>query len=132
MSAPTMWLVECSVLDAAWYVWAPKTGEQVARFYGPDAEARARAYHASLTRPDWSTVGPQLVEALRQVVAHAGEKCPHANTYRGGVQWTICEDCGEKWADDEGGKPREGLTSYVWQEARTALAAADALTRGTR
>lgn len=29
--------------------------------------------------------------------------CTHEETYRGGAIWTICSDCGEKWADDEGG-----------------------------
>jgi hypothetical protein len=34
--------------------------------------------------------------------------CYHEDTYRGGVIWTICRDCGMKWADDEGGfkKPK--------------------------
>lgn len=34
--------------------------------------------------------------------------CTHENTHRGGIIWTICGDCGRKWADDEGGfQPHE-------------------------
>lgn len=33
------------------------------------------------------------------------QTCTHENTHRGGVLWEICDDCGAKWADDEGGKP---------------------------
>lgn len=36
------------------------------------------------------------------------EQCMHEETYRGGTIWTICQACGRKWADDEGGfKPHE-------------------------
>lgn len=28
--------------------------------------------------------------------------CPHENTHRRGVIWTVCDDCGATWADDEG------------------------------
>lgn len=37
--------------------------------------------------------------------------CMHENTHRGGVLWEICDDCGAKWADDEGGKPK-----FEWPE----------------
>jgi len=30
-------------------------------------------------------------------------ECEHDNTHRGGVIWTVCDGCGKKWADDEGG-----------------------------
>lgn len=34
--------------------------------------------------------------------------CTHDETYRGGSIWTICHECGMKWADDKGGfKPYE-------------------------
>jgi hypothetical protein len=32
--------------------------------------------------------------------------CAHEETHRGGVLWEICDSCGMKWADDEGGKPK--------------------------
>lgn len=31
--------------------------------------------------------------------------CEHEDTHRGGSIWEICDSCGKKWADDEGGKP---------------------------
>lgn len=34
-----------------------------------------------------------------------GEICQHEETHRGGAIWEICDSCGKKWADDEGGKP---------------------------
>jgi hypothetical protein len=33
------------------------------------------------------------------------EICQHEETHRGGAIWEICDGCGKKWADDEGGKP---------------------------
>ena len=33
--------------------------------------------------------------------------CLHEETHRGGVIWEICDSCGAKWADDEGGKPAD-------------------------
>jgi hypothetical protein len=42
-------------------------------------------------------------------------------TSRGGVIWTICDDCGMKWADDRGGfKPHKDAPAVA--EARAALA----------
>jgi hypothetical protein len=40
-----------------------------------------------------------LSEALRNV-------CMHEETHRGGAIWEICDWCGCKWADDEGGRPK--------------------------
>jgi hypothetical protein len=31
--------------------------------------------------------------------------CYHDETHRAGAIWEICDLCGKKWADDEGGKP---------------------------
>ena len=33
--------------------------------------------------------------------------CCHEDTHRGGAIWEICDHCGMKWADDEGGKPED-------------------------
>jgi hypothetical protein len=42
--------------------------------------------------------------ALKDLLDHVdAETCVHENTHRGGTLWTICDDCGRKWADDEGG-----------------------------
>lgn len=48
--------------------------------------------------------------------------CQHEETHRGGFLWEICDSCGAKWADDEGGKP-EWKDPVEWTEARAALAA---------
>lgn len=45
-------------------------------------------------------------ELLEDLVVHIEDNtCTHENTYRGGAIWEICDDCGDKWADDRGGKP---------------------------
>lgn len=31
--------------------------------------------------------------------------CMHEDTHRGGVIWEICDQCGQSWADDQGGRP---------------------------
>ena len=47
--------------------------------------------------------------------------CQHEITHRGGAIWEICDSCGAKWADDEGGfKPFEYPEDIV--HARQALA----------
>ena len=46
----------------------------------------------------------QARDALQALSKHAdGLMCRHEDTYRGGAIWTICRDCGQKWADDRGG-----------------------------
>lgn len=41
---------------------------------------------------------------LANLVDHVDSTtCQHDSTHRGGVIWTICDDCGKKWADDRGG-----------------------------
>lgn len=43
---------------------------------------------------------------IRQMLDHIERNtCTHEETHRGGVIWEICDGCGAKWADDEGGKP---------------------------
>lgn len=45
-------------------------------------------------------------ELLQELVAHIEDStCTHDSTHRGGAIWEICDDCGDKWADDRGGKP---------------------------
>jgi len=55
---------------------------------------------ASMTVPsdDLSTLQSLLSWAEAQI-------CLHEETHRGGAIWEICDQCGAKWADDEGGKP---------------------------
>ena len=48
----------------------------------------------------------QLYSALNRLVSFADNQiCRHEETHRGGLIWEICDFCGAKWADDEGGKP---------------------------
>lgn len=45
-----------------------------------------------------------LKASLKDMLANYDcNTCTHEDTYRGGAIWTICEGCGRKWADDEGG-----------------------------
>ena len=69
---------------------------------------------------------PALVDALEAVLKHAEEhipECLHEDTHRGGAIWEICDQCGAKWADDEGGRP-EWKEPPEWAMARAALTAA--------
>lgn len=58
--------------------------------------------------------------ALSALLEHVDrETCTHEETHRGGAIWTICDSCGRKWADDEGG--------FIPHEDAPAVAAARAL-----
>lgn len=47
---------------------------------------------------------PVTLKALKALLDHVDRNtCEHEETHRGGVIWTICDGCGRKWADDEGG-----------------------------
>jgi hypothetical protein len=46
--------------------------------------------------------------------------CQHEETHRGGFLWEICDVCGDKWADDMGGKT-EWKDPPEWVAARAAL-----------
>jgi hypothetical protein len=70
-----------------------------------------------------------LKAALRALLDHVDrETCLHEETHRGGYLWTICDHCGRKWADDEGGfvphqdsvpvaEARKILAAKTWWEA---------------
>lgn len=63
----------------------------------------------------------RLTDALRNLLRRDQQNtCQHENTHRGGVIWEICDDCGLKWADDEGGKP-VWQDPQEWIDARAAL-----------
>ena len=48
----------------------------------------------------------KLIEAAEALLKRDERNtCQHENTIRGGTLWTLCQDCGRKWADDEGGFP---------------------------
>jgi len=61
------------------------------------------------------------VPAIRAALDYAGRNiCAHEDTERGGFIWTICQQCGAKWADDQG-----GFEPSIWPEILDA--AMDAL-----
>jgi hypothetical protein len=63
----------------------------------------------------------KLREALHNLVSYVDlNECHHENTHRGGSIWTICSECGAKWADDEGGF-RPYCEPTVVTAARAAL-----------
>lgn len=54
----------------------------------------------------------RLVKALRGLLNYAERKtCLHDETHRAGLIWEICDSCGKKWSDGEGGKP---LDAHMW------------------
>ena len=62
-----------------------------------------------------------LIDALKGVLRRDEiNTCCHEETYRGGAIWEICNMCGEKWADDKGGKP-EWQDPPEWDKAYTAI-----------
>lgn len=71
-----------------------------------------------------------ILAALKGLLRYAEiNTCQHDETHRGGAIWTICDQCGRKWADDEGGfqpyvEPKE-IT-----EAHAAIAAAEPKAEG--
>jgi hypothetical protein len=45
-----------------------------------------------------------LLRLLESAVDHYYRNvCTHEDTHRGGFLWTICDGCGSRWADDQGG-----------------------------
>lgn len=63
----------------------------------------------------------RLLALVRDLLAEIDRsKCHHEDTHRGGVLWTICDGCGKKWADDEGGfVPHQDSTAVI--AARSVL-----------
>jgi hypothetical protein len=55
---------------------------------------------------------PRRLGLVRDLLKHIEQNtCTHDETHRGGAIWEICDSCGAKWADDEGGKPE-----FVWPD----------------
>ena len=49
-----------------------------------------------------------MVRCFSELLKYAEcNTCLHEETHRGGAIWTICDQCGAKWADDEGGVPHD-------------------------
>lgn len=64
----------------------------------------------------------RALEALRALMRRSQrDLCHHEETHRGGVLWEICDHCGAKWADDEGGKP-EWRDPEEWDQGYAVIA----------
>lgn len=49
-----------------------------------------------------------IIPTFQALLRHAEcNYCTHEETHRAGSIWEICDSCGMKWADDEGGKPTD-------------------------
>ena len=83
----------------------------------------------SVTTESHAELLKQALSAL-EVAAEAivWNMCFHENTHRGGAIWTICDDCGAKWADDRGGfkKPKLPKGYGVAMQAISAIRATGA------
>lgn len=64
----------------------------------------------------------RLREALKGLLDYSERyTCQHEETHRVGFLWEICDVCGDKWADDMGGKT-EWKDPPEWIAARAVLA----------
>lgn len=69
---------------------------------------------------------PDDVVLVRGLVEHIERNtCTHEETHRSGAIWEVCDSCGARWADDEGGRPTFKWPPIV-EKARAELAAAKA------
>jgi hypothetical protein len=103
-----LWLADRFDDVGDWYEFDAKT-------WVPGAAAELRRLHS---------VNAELLVALQKLLRRDElNTCQHHETHRGGVLWTICSDCGRKWADDEGGMPK-WRDPPEWKAARAAIALA--------
>jgi hypothetical protein len=83
---------------------------------GDDTECMDQCQLTELRQREAALRG-HLANMLRE---YDRNTCQHEETHRGGNLWTICDSCGSKWADDQG-----GFKPYVDPEpvaaARTVL-----------
>ena len=65
-------------------------------------------------QPAQAQVVPEGWHEIMTNLLHFAESqtCQHDETHRGGAIWEICNQCGAKWADDEGGRPE-----FKWPDA---------------
>jgi hypothetical protein len=65
----------------------------------------------------------KMVEEALVAALRLDPTCEHEDTHRGGAIWTICDQCGKRWADDEGGLKPDPPNQTVEQilAALTAL-----------
>lgn len=88
------------------------TDEQIDRLMNPRKPySSAKAIERAVRGQDTA-----LIESLLKHIEET--TCTHESTHRGGAIWEICDDCGAKWADDQGGKPE-----FKWPKAVIAARA---------
>lgn len=80
----------------------------------PDCDAARPAEPVKVPSDDLRTLQNLLSWAEAQI-------CLHEETHRGGAIWEICDQCGAKWADDEGGRPAFERPNEI-TDARALLA----------
>ena len=51
-----------------------------------------------------TTTNERAAEVLAALREADSRICRHESTHRGGAIWEICDDCGQQWADDKGGR----------------------------
>jgi len=109
---------------------------QIIWYYGNGMEdflmENAEASLTTIREQGWAVVPVTEQDALRAENARLREAlkglldyserytCQHEETHRGGFLWEICDVCGDKWADDMGGKT-EWKDPREWLAARAAL-----------
>lgn len=106
------------IADVTMRGWGHMTGTGGGLAWSPVKAAAVQRANARLI-----AAAPELLEALRAALSKLErESCRHEETHRGGAIWTICDGCGQKWADDRGGfKPYDESVEIA---ARAAIAKA--------
>lgn len=69
---------------------------------------------------DFKGLMHEIRDSLNQMLCQReNDTCQHEETSRGGTIWEICNQCGCKWADDEGGRPEYKTPKDITQGYET-------------
>lgn len=82
--------------DDEWMVCTDPDIERFVSFTCPDNAPKV----SEISKPQLQVIKSVIQDLIDEVDRNT---CPHEDTHRGGNIWTICDGCGAKWADDEGG-----------------------------
>ena len=97
--------------------WRAESGTWAAAWKAAKRHEAQQVQPAPSVPERWKQMVQELVREVER------NTCTHEETHRGGFIWEVCDMCGAKWADDEGGKP-EFRWPEVVEKARAMLAAA--------
>lgn len=98
-------------LDGLWF-GDHKPGKKGAFWWRTDLHAVSTALLDRIAAQDAEIA--RLKAGLSKLANEAeAQLCQHEDTHRGGTIWTICDDCGRKWADDEGGFNPYETPAYI-------------------